>query len=246
MSLEWKVALVTGASRGIGRAIALQLAQDGATVACAATKAENAQGTVEAILSGGGKAHAFGVNVGDLSSVDQLVKDVASSVGEPSIVVNNAGITRDGLLMRMSDEDWNAVIQTNLSSIFYLARALTRPMMKARWGRVINVSSVIGIHGGAGQANYAAAKSGIIGFSKSLAKELGPRNITCNVVAPGFIETDMTADLTEDMRAFCVDKCPLGRLGAPEDIAGVVSFLTSDSASFITGQVIEVDGGLFL
>lgn len=241
-TLAGRTALVTGASRGIGKEIALELARQGASVRCVATSAKNCEATVAEIAALGGEATAHGANVGDSAAVEELIKEV----GAVDILVNNAGVTRDTLLMRMSEEDWNTVLQVNLTSAFLLAKGLSRPMMKARFGRIINVSSVIGVHGAAGQANYAASKAGLIGLTKSLAKELGSRGITCNAVAPGFISTDMTHELSEEMRTGILERTPLGRLGEPGDIAGVIAFLASDAAGFVTGQVIEVDGGLFV
>ncbi len=241
-TLAGRTALVTGASRGIGKEIALELARQGASVRCVATSAKNCEATVAEIAALGGEATAHGANVGDSAAVEELIKEV----GAVDILVNNAGVTRDTLLMRMSEEDWTTVLQVNLTSAFLLAKGLSRPMMKARFGRIINVSSVIGVHGAAGQANYAASKAGLIGLTKSLAKELGSRGITCNAVAPGFISTDMTHELSEEIRTGILERTPLGRLGEPGDIAGVIAFLASDAAGFITGQVIEVDGGLFV
>lgn len=244
MSMEFsgKTVVVTGASRGIGRAIALAFGAVGARVACVATTLGNAEGTATLIREAGGEADAYGCDVSNAEAVDALF----SQVGAPSVLVNNAGITRDTLTMRMKDEDWDAVMAVNLKGAFLCSRAAMRPMMKARWGRIINVSSVIGLHGAAGQANYAASKAGLIGLTMSLARELGSRGITVNAVAPGFIETDMTHGLTDDFRAKAVDNCPLGRLGKPEDVAAPVLFLAGEGASFITGQVLTVDGGLFL
>jgi len=239
-----QVVALTGASRGIGRAIALAFAREGATVACIASSQANAQGTVEAILAEGGQAHAFGADLGDAAATEALWKSIVERAGEPSILVNNAGLTRDGLIMRMKDEDWDRVMDVNLKGAFLMIRAATRPMMKARTGRIINVSSIVGQGGAAGQANYAASKAGLIGLTKSVAKELGARGITCNAVAPGFIETDMTKDLPESFRQRVIESAPLGRLGVPEDIAHAVVFLASNRAAYITGQVLTVDGGL--
>lgn len=242
--LGGRVVMLTGASRGIGRAIALACAREGATVACVASSASNAQGTVEAIQAAGGQGFAFGADLGDAEAVERLWAEVVATAGEPSILINNAGLTRDGLLMRMKDEDWDRVLDVNLKAAFLTIRAATRAMMKARYGRILNVTSIVGQGGAAGQANYAASKAGLIGLTKSVAKELGARGITCNAVAPGFIETDMTKDLPESFRQRVSETAPLGRLGTPEDIAEAVVFLVSDRASYITGQVLTVDGGL--
>jgi 3-oxoacyl-[acyl-carrier protein] reductase len=235
-SLEGRNALVTGASRGIGRAIALELARAGAsvTVGYRAGKDE-----AEAVAGEcGGRAVAA-----DVSDADEAARLVADA-GEPDVLVNNAGVTRDGLLPRMPDEDWRDVIETNLSSVFYTCRAAVRPMMKRRGGAIVNVSSVVGLHGNPGQTNYAASKAGIIGFTKALARELGSRGVRANVVAPGYITSRLTDEISEDMRALMLQNTPLGRLGDPENVAGAVRFLCSDEASFITGEVLLVDGGL--
>ena len=223
-----KVALVSGAGRGIGREIALELAKAGCTVICVSRNESSCGSVAEEIRACGGKA------------------EILKKYGAVDILVNNAGITRDNLLMRMSDEEWNAVISTNLSSCFYLSRNLVRAMMGKRWGRIINISSVSGIAGNAGQANYSAAKAGIIGFTKTLARELAARNITANAVAPGFIETDMTAKLPENIMEAAKAAIPLKRFGKPDDIARVCAFLASEEASYITGQVISVNGGLVI
>jgi 3-oxoacyl-[acyl-carrier protein] reductase len=235
-SLEGKTALVTGASRGIGRAIAEELARAGASV-------------VVGYRAGQGEAEALAAEIGaravqaDVSSAEDAARLVAEA-GDLDILVNNAGLTRDGLLARMSDDDWRAVIETNLSSVFYTCRAVCRPMMKKRAGAIVNVSSVVGVHGNWGQTNYAASKAGIIGFTKSLARELGSRGVRANVVAPGYVKTRLTEVLPEEATAAMLQNTPLGRLGEPEDVAGAVRFLCSDEASFITGEVLLVDGGL--
>ena len=235
-SLEGKRALVTGASRGIGRAIAIELAAGGAAV-------------VVGYRSGKDEAEALAAELGgravqaDVSSAEDA-RRLIDEAGELDILVNNAGLTRDGLLVRMSDDDWRTVIETNLSSVFYTCRAACRPMMKKRAGVIVNVSSIVGVHGNWGQTNYAASKAGIIGFTKSLAKELGSRNVRANVVAPGYVKTQLTDVLPEDATAAMLANTPLGRLGEPDDIAGAVRFLCSDAASFITGEVLLVDGGL--
>ncbi|MBX3096111.1 MAG: 3-oxoacyl-[acyl-carrier-protein] reductase [Fimbriimonadaceae bacterium] len=243
---ESKVAVVTGASRGIGQAIAIALAKDGCQVACLASKAENAAETVRQITDEGGNAIAFGADLGEGGGIDALVSDIESQLGTPTILVNNAGLTRDTLLMRMSDEDWQRVIDVNLNGAYRMTKALLRGMMKARWGRIVSISSVVGLHGAPGQTNYAASKAALIGFTMSLAKEVGSRGITANAVAPGWIATDMTAELPEDQREHVVKLTTVGRLGEPEDISSVVRFLCSEEASFITGQAITVDGGLTL
>ena len=243
MNLEGRVAIVTGASRGIGSEIAKQLAIAGAKVACVATSEANAKKTADEI---GAMAAAFGCDVSDPAAVEQTVKEVTEKLGVPTILVNNAGIARDTLMMRMSEDDWDRVIDVNLKGSFNFIKATQRGMMKERWGRIVNISSVVGLHGSAGQANYAASKAGLVGLSLAVAKELGSRNVTCNVVAPGFIETDMTTDLPEEMRAHVVKMAPLGRLGTPADIAPMIVFLCSDGAAYITGQTVTIDGGLTL
>ena len=235
-SLDGKTALVTGASRGIGRAIAIELAAGGAAV-------------VVGYRSGRDEAEALAAELGgravqaDVSSAEDA-KRLVEEAGDLDILVNNAGLTRDGLLPRMPDDDWRTVIETNLSSVFYTCRAVCRPMMKKRGGSIVNVSSIVGVHGNAGQTNYAASKAGIIGFTKSLAKELGGRNVRANVIAPGYVKTQLTDVLPEEPTGLMLANTPLGRLGEPEDIAGAVRFLCSDAASFITGEVLLVDGGL--
>jgi 3-oxoacyl-[acyl-carrier protein] reductase len=235
-SVEGKTALVTGASRGIGRAIAAELAQGGASV-------------VVGYRSGRDEAEALAQEIGgravqaDVSTAEDAAR-LVEEAGDLDILVNNAGLTRDGLLARMSDEDWRTVIDTNLSSVFYTCRAVCRPMMKKRGGAIVNVSSIVGVHGNWGQTNYAASKAGIIGFTKSLARELGSRGVRANVVAPGYVKTQLTDVLPEEATKAMLDNTPLGRLGEPEDIAGAVRFLCSDAAAFITGEVLLVDGGL--
>ena len=235
-SLEGRKALVTGGSRGIGRAIAAELARAGAKVVIGFnTGADEADAVAREI---GGRAVQA-----DVSSADDAARLVAEA-GELDILVNNAGVTRDGLLARMSDDDWRRVIETNLSSVFYTCRAVTRPMMKRRSGAIVNVSSVVGIHGNLGQTNYGAAKAGIVGFTKSLARELGSRGVRANVVAPGYVKTRLTDVIPEELQGVMLTNTPLGRLGEPDDVAGAVRFLCSDEASFITGEVLLVDGGL--
>jgi len=244
MSLENHIALVTGASRGIGKAIALQLGNQGATVIGTATSpagADNISGYLaEQSIKGCGKA----LNVTDQAAIDELVKAISAEYGAPSILVNNAGITRDNLLLRMSVDEWDSIIDTNLSSVFRMSKACLRGMIKLRRGRIINIASVVGVTGNAGQANYAAAKSGIIGFSKSLAREVAARGVTVNVVAPGFIDTDMTSGLAETQKTQLIAQIPLNRLGEPADIAAAVGFLASEQAGYITGQTLQVNGGM--
>jgi 3-oxoacyl-[acyl-carrier protein] reductase len=235
-SLEGKNALVTGASRGIGRAIAVELAQAGATVVIGYRTGKDEAEALAAEIGG----RAVQADVADADDARSLVEEA----GDVDVLVNNAGLTRDGLLARMSDDDWRTVIETNLSSVFYTCRAVTRPMMKKRAGAIVNVSSIVGVHGNWGQTNYAASKAGIIGFTKSLARELGSRNIRANVVAPGYVTTQLTDVLPEDVMAAMIRNTPLGRAGQPTDVAGAVRFLCSDEASFITGEVLLVDGGM--
>lgn len=237
-----QVVIVTGASRGIGRAIADAFGQEGARVACIATKKENAESTAAGLPG----AIAYGCDVSDEASVQEVFAAIESDFGTPAVLVNNAGITRDTLLLRMSLEDWDRVQAVNLRGAFLWSRAVAKPMMKARYGRIINISSIVGQSGAAGQANYAASKAGLIGLTMALAKELGSRNITVNAIAPGFIETEMTHDLSEEMKAGVIAKAPIGRLGAAEDIAHGVTFLASREASYITGQTLTIDGGLTL
>lgn len=246
MSIENKVALVTGASRGIGAAIAEQLGKAGAIVIGTATSESGAEKISACLAELGIRGAGKVLNVTDAESVAALLKSVTEEFGTPEILVNNAGITKDNLLMRMSDEEWFDVINTNLSSIFRLSKAVLRGMMKARWGRIINISSVVGSMGNAGQANYAATKAGVGGFARSLAAEVGSRNITVNTVAPGFIDTDMTKVLPEEQKNQLMARIPLGRLGAPEEIASVVAFLASDAAAYISGETIHVNGGMYM
>ncbi|OME89599.1 MULTISPECIES: 3-oxoacyl-[acyl-carrier-protein] reductase [Paenibacillus] len=246
-ALKGQTALVTGASRGIGRSIALGLADLGANVAVNYAGSEAAATeVVEAIRAKGVSAIAVKSNVGRTEEVDAMVKQVMETFGRIDILVNNAGITRDNLIMRMKEEEFDQVIETNLKGVFNCLKAVTRPMMKQRYGRIINISSVVGALGNPGQANYVAAKAGVIGLTKSAARELASRGITVNAVAPGFIDTDMTRELPEDMREGLLGGIPLARLGQPEEIAGVVAFLASSSASYMTGQVLHVDGGMYM
>jgi 3-oxoacyl-[acyl-carrier protein] reductase len=238
--LDGKIALVTGASRGIGRAIAMELAKQGAKVVGTATSQAGADAISQAGIAG------RVMNVKDDARTDAALKEIQEQVGDILILVNNAGITRDNLALRMKDADWDEVIATNLRSMFRLSRAVMRGMMKARWGRIVNITSVVGASGNPGQANYAAAKAGAVGMTKSLAAELGSRNITVNCVAPGFIDTDMTRALPEEQRKALLGHIPLGRLGTPEDIAAAVAFLASPSAGYVTGSVLHVNGGMYM
>ena len=242
--LQGEIALVTGASRGIGAAIADELAAQGATVIGTATTESGAAAIGARLAAQGG--HGRALNVTEPGAVDALIDAVSKEFGAISILVNNAGITRDNLLMRMKDEDWASIIDTNLTSVFRTSKAVMRGMMKARKGRIINIASVVGVTGNAGQANYAAAKAGIIGFSKSLAKEIGSRGVTVNVVAPGFIDTDMTKALPEEARTALINDIALERLGSPEDIAHAVAFLASPAAGYITGETLHVNGGMYM
>ena len=243
-ALGGEIALVTGASRGIGAAIADELAAQGATVIGTATSGAGAAAIGERLKAAGG--HGRELDVTDSAAVEALVDAIAGEFGAISILVNNAGITRDNLLMRMKEEDWNAILDTNLSSVYRTSKAVMRGMMKARRGRIVNIASVIGVTGNAGQANYAAAKAGIIAFSKSLAKEVGSRGVTVNVVAPGFIDTDMTRALPEAARVGLLGQIALGRLGEPADVARAVAFLAGPSAAYITGETLHVNGGMYM
>lgn len=247
MGLTGKCAVVTGASRGIGRAIALQLASEGAKVVVNYSGSEQkALEVVEEIKANGGEAIAVQANVADADSVQNLMKSALDTYGSIDILVNNAGITRDNLLMRMKDDEWDDVINTNLKGVFLCTKAVTRQMMKQRAGRIINISSIVGVAGNAGQANYVAAKAGVIGLTKTTAQELASRNILVNAIAPGFITTEMTEGLPEDLKEGMLKQIPLAKLGQPEDIAKAVVFFSSDSANYITGQTLQIDGGMVM
>lgn len=244
-ALEGKVALVTGASKGIGRAIAEKLVALGAQVAFTyLSSVEKGQALEQELATNGGKAKGFRSDASDMAQAEKLIEDVVAEFGKIDILVNNAGITRDGLLMRMTEDQWDAVMNTNLKSVFALTKGATKHMMRAKSGSIINITSVVGIKGNAGQANYAASKSGIVGFTKSVALELGSRNIRCNAVAPGFIETEMTGELDQKVVDEWRKAIPLKRGGTPEDVANAVAFLASDQSSYISGQVLQVDGGM--
>lgn len=247
MSESAKIALVTGASRGIGQAIAHRLAQSGANVFGTATSQAGADSITANFKSAGLSGKGLCLNVTDSDSIDGVLKQIKEETGAaPQILINNAGITRDNLLMRMKDDEWDSIINTNLTSVYRLSKACLRGMMKAKWGRIVTIGSVVGTMGNPGQANYCAAKAGLIGFSKSLAREIGSRGVTVNVVAPGFIDTDMTKSLSEEQRKVMLDQVPMVRLGAPEEIAGAVNFLASDDAGYITGETINVNGGMHM
>ena len=246
MSLQGKVALVTGATRGIGRAIALSLGEQGATVIGTATSEKGAATISEYLQAAGIKGKGLVLNVTKENAIDETVTAIEAEFAAPDILVNNAGITRDNLLMRMKDEEWDDIINTNLTPIFKLSKRCIRAMTKARWGRIINITSVVGVMGNAGQTNYAAAKAGVIGFSKSLAREVGARGITVNSVAPGFIDTDMTIGLPEAHKTALLEQVPVKRLGEAEEIAAAVSFLASPLAGYITGETLHVNGGMYM
>lgn len=246
MSLQGKIALVTGASRGIGQAIALELGRQGAIVIGTATSAAGAERIAETLKSHGIEGAGLVLDVSNDESVASTLEHIQQHLGQPLILVNNAGITRDNLMLRMKDDEWFDVINTNLNSLFRLSKAVLRGMTKARWGRIINIGSVVGAMGNAGQVNYAAAKAGLEGFSRALAREVGSRAITVNSVAPGFIDTDMTRELPEAQREALLTQIPLGRLGQAEEIAKVVSFLASDGAAYVTGATIPVNGGMYM
>jgi len=246
MSLAGKVALITGASRGIGKAILQRLAEEGATVVGTATSQAGVDAIRASLISDGFTGNAFVVDVTEQSSIDAMLAELQRTCGMPDILVNNAGITQDNLFLRMKDDEWMKVIDTNLNSIFRVSKACVKTMLKARWGRIVNISSVVGVAGAGGQANYAAAKAGIIGFSKSLAQEIASRNITVNVIAPGLIETDMTEVLPEAHKQAMLAQIPMGRAGQGRDIAAAVAFLCSEEASYITGVTLHVNGGLYM
>jgi 3-oxoacyl-[acyl-carrier protein] reductase len=246
MTFSGRVALVTGASQGIGRACALKLAQSGATVAVAARSQEKLQELVGEIAAAGGQATAFPMDVGDEEQVKATFKAAITQLGKIDILVNNAGITRDQLVMRMKRADWDAVLNTNLTSAYLCTQQAIGSMLKQRWGRIINITSIFGQTGQAGQANYAASKAGLIGLTMAIAREVSSRNITCNAVAPGFIETAMTSGLADDFKQNAVKMIPLGRVGTPQDVASAVAFLASEEASYITGHVLNVNGGMLM
>jgi 3-oxoacyl-[acyl-carrier protein] reductase len=246
MSLDGKIALITGASRGIGAAIAAALGKAGATVIGTATTEAGASAIDARLKEAGIKGAGVVLNVADPASVERVVSSINEQFGVPQIVVNNAGITRDNLMLRMKDEEWHDVIDTNLNAVYRITKACLKNMTKSRWGRIITISSVVGSMGNAGQANYAATKAGVAGFSRALAREVGSRGITVNTVAPGFIDTDMTRELPEAQRTALLSQIPLARLGEPDEIAGVVAFLASDAGAYITGETIHVNGGMYM
>lgn len=241
-----RIALVTGGSRGIGEAICRRLAAEGLTVLVASRTLSRVEEVAASIRAEGQKAHGVALDVADSSGFKDLVKTIVADYGGLHVLVNNAGITADNLMMRISEEAYDSVLNTNLKGTFFLSQAAIRPMMRQKWGRIVNITSVVGLMGNVGQANYAASKAGVIGMTKSLAKELGGRNITVNAVAPGYVETDMTENLNAEVRTAFLKQVPLGRMGQPEDIAQAVSFLASDGAGYVTGQVLTVDGGLYM
>ena len=244
--LDGQIALVTGATRGIGKAIALELARQGASVVGTSTTDAGAAAISAYLREAGARGEGIRLDVTDSAGIEPAVAGVATRAGEITILINNAGITRDNLLLRMKDDEWDAIMDTNLKSVYRLSKAVLRGMMKARHGRIVNIGSVVGVSGNAGQVNYAAAKAALIGFSKSLAQEIGSRNITVNCVAPGFIDTDMTRALTDAQRQKLIERIPLGRLGLPEDVAHAVAFLASREAGYITGATLHVNGGLYM
>ena len=243
---EGKVALVTGASRGIGEAVARRLAAEGATVLGAARTAEALEKLAAEVAAAGGRAVALPLDLADPAGIETAVKSALAAHGRIDVLVNNAGVTEDNLILRMSKEAWDRVLATNLTGVFLLTQAVIKSMVRKRYGRIVNVTSVVGLMGNAGQANYAASKAGLVGLTKSIARELGSRNITCNAVAPGFVETAMTEKMTEEAKATLSSQIPLGRLGAPDDIAAAVAYLASDEASYVTGHVLNVSGGLYM
>jgi 3-oxoacyl-[acyl-carrier protein] reductase len=246
MSLENKLALVTGATRGIGKAIAENLAAQGATVVGTATSENGAAAISEYLAAAGNSGKGYVLNVSDPESIDSCLKQIQDDFGAVTILVNNAGITRDNLMMRMKDDEWEGVINTNLTSVYRMVKSVLRGMTKARWGRIVSVSSVVASMGNAGQANYAAAKSGMEGFTRALAREVGSRNVTANCVAPGFIDTDMTADLPEAHKEMLQSQIALSRLGQPEEVAAVVGFLCSEAGGYVTGETVHVNGGMYM
>jgi 3-oxoacyl-[acyl-carrier protein] reductase len=246
MNEQSRIALVTGASRGIGKAIAIALAKDGLIVVGTATTPSGAQGISDYLQACGNTGCGMVLNVGDVQSVADVLKSIVEAYGAPLVLVNNAGITRDNLLMRMKEDEWNDVVDTNLNALYRVSKASLRGMTKARWGRIVNITSVVGSMGNAGQSNYAATKAGAEGFSRALARELGSRAVTVNCVAPGFIDTDMTRALPEEQRDLLQQQIPLGRLGAPEEIGALVSFLCSDAAAYITGETVHINGGMHM
>ena len=246
MALQDEIALVTGASRGIGRACALALGQQGAKIIATATSSNGVENINNYLKEKDIQGEGMVLDVTDSASIENLLQGMDKSLGAPTILVNNAGITRDNLLMRMKEEEWDAIMETNLKSVYRMSKAVLRPMTKARKGRIISISSVVGATGNAGQTNYAAAKAGVIGFTRSLAREVASRNITVNAVAPGFIDTDMTRALNDEQRGAIIQQVPLGRLGSPEDIANAVAFLASPQAAYITGLTVHVNGGMYM